>query len=104
MDDYQNPKPGKTYISLALPSFGNKNKKVCIASKVLPSADGYEYIKERDEIVLRKKPDAATYITAKFLEDNRKVFVLTVQKFMTETGQPLRKWVFFCWRGNWEVL
>lgn len=88
MDDYQNPKPGKTYISPSLQSFGNKDKKVRIASKVLPSTDGYEYVKERDEIVLRKKPDAATYITAKFLEDNRGVFVLTVQKFMIETGQP----------------
>jgi hypothetical protein len=88
MDDYQHPKPGKTYISPALPSFGDKTKKVRIASKVLPSVDGYEYVKERDEEVIRKKPDAATYISAKFIEDTRRVFVLTVQKFMTETGMP----------------
>jgi hypothetical protein len=86
--NYQNPKPGKTYISPSLPSFGDKNKKVRIASKVLLSTDGYEYAKERDEVVLRKKPDAATYITAKFLEDTRQTFVLTVQKFMTATGMP----------------
>ncbi|HDO06102.1 MAG TPA: DUF4263 domain-containing protein [Bacteroidetes bacterium] len=88
MDDYQNPKPGKTYISPSLQSFGDKNRRVRIASKVLPSVDGFEYAKERDEVVLRNKPDAATNITAKFLEDTRQVFVLTVQKFMTETGQP----------------
>ncbi len=88
MDNYQNPKPGKTYISPALPSFGDKERRVRIASKVLPSTDGYEYVKERDETVLRKKPDAATYITAKFLEDTRQVFVLTVQKFMSESGMP----------------
>jgi hypothetical protein len=88
MDDYQNPKLGKTYISPSLQSFGDKDRKVRIASKILPSTDGYEYAKERDEVVLRKKPDAATYITAKFLEDTRRVFVLTVQKFMSETGQP----------------
>ncbi len=70
MDDYQNPKAGETYISPSLESFGDKDRKVRIASKVLPSSDGYEYAKERDEIVLRKKPDAATYITAKFLEDS----------------------------------
>lgn len=86
MDNYQNPKPGNTYISPSLPAFGNKEKRVRIASKVLLSIDGYEYVKERDEVVLRKKPDAATYITAKFLEDNRGVFVLTVQKFMSESG------------------
>jgi hypothetical protein len=88
MDDYQNPLPGKTYISPSLEAFGAKERRVRIASKVLPSEDGYEYAKERDEVVLRKKPDAKTYVTAKFLEDTRKTFVLTVQKFVSETGQP----------------
>lgn len=88
MDNYQNPKPGKTYISPSLPGFGNKERRVRIASKVLPSVDGYEYVKERDEVILRKKPDAATYISAKFLEDTREVFVLTIQKFMAESGMP----------------
>jgi hypothetical protein len=69
MDNYQHPKPGKTYISPALPAFGDKARRVRIASKVLPSTDGYEYVKERDEVVVRQKPDAATYIKAKFLED-----------------------------------
>lgn len=87
-DDYINPLPGKTYISPSLTDFGDKSRRVRIASKVLPSEDGYEYAKERDEVVLRKKPDAATYITAKFLEDTRQTFVLTVQKFSSETGQP----------------
>lgn len=87
-DDYQNPLPGKTYISPSLQAFGDKDRRVRIASKILPSEDGYEYAKERDEIILRKKPDAKTYITAKFLEDTRQTFVLTVQKFVSETGQP----------------
>lgn len=88
MDNYQNPKPGKTYISPSLPAFGDKTRRVRIASKVLPSADGYDYAKEREEVVLRAKPDAATCIKAKFLEDHRGVFVLTVQKFDAETGVP----------------
>lgn len=87
-DDYINPLPGKTYISPSLQAFGDKDRRVRIASKVLLSEDGYEYAKERDEVVLRKKPDAATYVTAKFLEDTRQTFVLTVQKFSSETGQP----------------
>jgi len=87
-DDYLNPLPGKTYISPSLQDFGDKDRRVRIASKVLPSEDGYDYAKERDEVVLRKKPDAATYITAKFIEDTRQTFVLTVQKFVSETGQP----------------
>lgn len=88
MDDYQSPQPGKTYISPSLQAFGDKERRVRIASKILSSEDGYEYAKERDEVVLRKKSDAKTYITAKFLEDTRQTFVLTIQKFVTETGQP----------------
>ena len=88
MDNYQHPKPGKTYISSALPAFGNKDRRVRIASKVLPSTDGYDYVKERDEVVVRQKPDAATYIKAKFIEDTKGVFVLTIQKFSTDTGMP----------------
>ncbi|WP_163340049.1 Shedu immune nuclease family protein [Desulfopila sp. IMCC35008] len=87
-DDYQNPLLGKTYISPSLKAFGAKERRVRIASKILSSEDGYEYAMERDEVVLRKKPDAKTYITAKFLEDTRQTFVLTVQKIVSETGQP----------------
>ena len=88
MDNYQHPTPGKTYISPSLPSFGDKQRKIRIASKVLMSSDGLEYGKERDEVVLRQKPDAATHIRAKFLENSRGVFVLTVQKFDTASGNP----------------
>lgn len=88
MDNYQHPKPGKTYISPTLPAFGDKTRRVRIASKVLPSKDGYEYVKERDEVVVRQKPDASTCIRAKFLEDTKGVFVLTVQKFSVDTGMP----------------
>lgn len=87
-DDYQNPLLGKTYISPSLKDFGNRNQRVRIASKTLPSEDGYEYAKERDEVVLRKKLDAKTYIKANFLEDTRQISVLTIQKFVSETGQP----------------
>ena len=89
MDNYENPKPGKTYISPSLGAFGDKTKKIRIASKVLPSVDGYDYATERGEEVIRLKPDAATSIRAKFLEDSRGVFVLTVQKFSNESGQPI---------------
>jgi hypothetical protein len=88
MDDYQNPKPGNTYISPALPSFGDKERMVRIATKVLPTSGGLEFVKERDEVVVRYKENAATIITAKFLEDARGVFVLSVQKFMADTGMP----------------
>jgi len=88
MDNYMKPKPGKTYISPSLPAFGNKERKVRIASKAVDSPDGYEYAKERDEVVLRHKENAATYISAKFFEDNRGIFVLSIQKWMVGSHTP----------------
>ena len=88
MDSYKDPKPGKTYISPSLPSFGNKERMVRIASKVIQSSEGFEYAKEKDEVVLRHKVGAATYISAKFLEDNRNIFVLSIHKYMADSDKP----------------
>lgn len=88
MDDYQNPKDGKTYISPRLKSFGNSDKKVRIASKLIESSDSYTFAKIKDEIVLRHKGDAKSYIKAKFIEDIRKIFVLSIQKYTVGTDNP----------------
>lgn len=88
MDSYKEPKPGKTYISPSLASFGNKERMVRIASKTITTPDGYEYAKEKDEVVLRHKENAATYISAKFFEDNRKIFVLSIQKYTADSHKP----------------
>jgi hypothetical protein len=88
MDDYQNPKEGKTYISPRLNSFGDSNRKVRIASKVIESVDSYAFAKVKGEVVLRHKEDAESHITAKFLEDNRGIFVLSIQGYSVATEKP----------------
>jgi hypothetical protein len=87
-DSYQFPKPSKVYVSPSLPGFGDKSRRVRIASKVTGTSDGYEYAKEHGEVVLRNKPDARTCIRAKFLEATGSVFILTIQKFDNDTGMP----------------
>lgn len=88
MDDYQNPKAGKTYISPRLDSFHDSTKKVRIASKLIESPDSYTFAKIKDEIVLRHKEGAKSYITAKFIEDSRNIFVLNIQKYTVGTDNP----------------
>ena len=88
MDSYKDPKPGKTYISPSLDAFAYKGRKIRIASKVIDSIGGYQYAKEKDEVILRHKEDGATYIVAKFFEDNNKISVLSIQKAMAETHKP----------------
>lgn len=88
MDDYKNPQAGKTYISPKLAAFQDPTKKVRIASKLIESPDAYTFFKVKDEVVLRHKENAKSYITAKFIENSRDVFVLNIQKYTVGTDNP----------------
>lgn len=88
MDSYQNPKPGKTYISPQLDSFGDKERKVRIATKLIEHPETYAFAKINSELVLRHKDGAKSCITAKFFEDDRKVFVLNIQGYTVATDKP----------------
>ena len=88
MDDYQNPKKGKTYISPRLDAFGDPDVKVRIASKAIESPDTYAFAKIKDEVVLRHKENAKSNIIAKFLEVDRGIFVLSIQGYTVATDKP----------------
>ncbi|WP_116886748.1 Shedu immune nuclease family protein [Pseudomonas syringae] len=88
MDNYQNPEPGKTYISPQLDSFGDKERKVRIATKLIEHPETYAFAKINSELVLRHKDGAKSCITAKFFEDDRKVFVLNIQGYTVATDKP----------------
>lgn len=88
MDDYKNPKEGKTYISPSLKSFDDPTRKIRIASKVINSSDSFAFTKIKDEIVIRHKENAQSYISAKFFEDSRGVFVLSIQGYTVATDKP----------------
>lgn len=88
MDSYDNPLPGKTYISPSLDAFGQQNRKVRIASKVIESPDAYAFATIKDEVVLRHKAGAKSEITAKFFEDDRSLFVLSIQGYTVATEKP----------------
>ena len=79
MDNYQDPEPGKTYISPRLDDFADPSRKVRIATKLIDQPETYAFATIKDEVVLRHKEGAKTCITAKFFEDNRKIFVLSIQ-------------------------
>jgi 3',5'-cyclic AMP phosphodiesterase CpdA len=88
MDNYQDPEPGKTYISPRLPDFQDKSRMVRIATKLIENSQSYAFAQIKDEIVLRHKEDAKSCITAKFFEDDRKMFVLSIQGYTVATGKP----------------
>jgi hypothetical protein len=86
-DSYKNPKAGKTYISPSLPEFGSEQK-IRIASKVVESPDAYAFAMVKDEIVLRHREGAKIYVKAKFLEDDRRIFVLSIQNYSVAAEKP----------------
>ena len=88
MDNYENPLPGKTYISPSLKSFSDPNRRVRIATKLIEQPTTYAYAHERGELVLRHKVDAESTITAKFFEDDRGIFVLSIQGYSIATAKP----------------
>lgn len=87
-DNYENPKEGKTYISPRLSSFGESKKKIRIASKVIESPDSFAFGTIKDEVVLRHKKDAQSYIKAKFIEEPRGMFLLSIQGYSVATDKP----------------
>ena len=88
MDDYENPLPGKTYVSPTLKSFADPARKVRIATKLLEQPGTYAYAQEKGELVLRHKVGAKSTITAKFFEDDRGLFVLSIQGYTIATAKP----------------
>ncbi len=88
MGNYQNPKPGETYISPQLNDFSDPKRKVRIATKLIDQPESYAFAKIKDEMVLRHKEGAKTCIQAKFFEDDRKLFVLSIQGYTAATEKP----------------
>lgn len=68
------------------------------ASKVIDTENAFGFIKEKKEIRLRISDGERQEITAKFLEDNRGIYVLQIQKYTVSTGAPHQ--TYFSFRGD----
>ena len=92
-DFHFNKLTGKTYVSPRIKG------RIRIASKVLDSDDGIRFASERDEIVIRRTPSGRQEIVAKFIEDDRRIFLLTFQKWNLQNGMPVGE-VHFTFRHD----
>jgi hypothetical protein len=57
-------------------------------SKYMETKNNFGFIKEHGNVVLRKTSGGKQEIKAKYIEAERKIFVLTLQKYTTKTGIP----------------
>lgn len=83
-DIHNNKLPTKTYISPRVPTMDGP---IRIASKVIDS-EGLQFAKLKNEVLLRRTKTGRTEIVAKFLEDDRRLTVLTIQAFNGNNGDP----------------
>lgn len=95
---FQNKKPGKTYISKSLSFSRQEDRKIRYASKVFNSQELHTFVLEKGELVLRVTPGEKQEIVAKFYEDSRGIYALTIQRFTTKTGAPHK--TYFTFVGN----
>lgn len=80
-DDYpfvRTRAPGKVIISK---SFSTRSGNARFASEVVDGEEGLQFATERGEVVLRRTPANRYQIKAKFLEDDRQVLSLVIQRF-----------------------
>jgi len=68
---------------------------VRIVSKIINSQEGHEFIKDGAEVSLRITSGGKQEIKAKFYEDTRGIFTLTIQKYTIETGAPHKAYFTF---------
>lgn len=88
-DSYENPVDGKTYISPPIINqYGDVNKEIRIVTRGIDSEETVKLIKEKKEILLRRTGSGKYIITAKVFSDDNSIFVLNIQKYTAETGNP----------------
>ena len=107
-DYFINKKTDTIYLSKSLPAKvyernedGEINEKVRpmrIASLKMENEETHKFYKKGKEIALRITPNGTQEIKAKYYEDSKGVFNLTIQKFTTETGSPHN--TYFSFRGD----
>src|SRR6266851_4178257 len=71
----------KTIVSKSFPD--GSGRRLRIASHIVDGQEGLKFALLRDEVVLRETRSGRYEIKATFLEDDRKITTLTIQKYST---------------------
>lgn len=89
-DDYEyylNKRADRTYISRAFEEHGQRMR---MLSKVIDAEEAHEFATIEGERTIVVKPGQRQEILAVFYEDSRKIKRITIQKFETESGDPVK--------------
>lgn len=88
---------GQTYLTKAFPEnrLDNESKKVRILSRVIDTNEHAEFVQIKNEVVLRTTPTQRHELKITFYEDSRQIQRLVIQKFIMESGRPIKHSVSF---------
>ena len=96
-DFHKNKKPAKTYVSRSIlpedrpdqihahPTAGRRFR---IASKVIDTPESHAFAVQHGEHIIRVTDGGREEVIAKFYEDDRGIFTLTIQRFSLKDGKP----------------
>jgi hypothetical protein len=88
---HQNKRKHKVYVSRSIVTGEAPNevpRRFRIASKVLDSPTGYEFVTEAGEHVIRITGGGKQEVIVKFYEDDRDILGITLQRFSVSNGKP----------------
>jgi len=90
---FSNKRTDRTYISKAItpsPIFESEDpsRPVRILSKVFDSDELHQFVKVKNEVVLRKTPGERQEVKVVFYEDTRDIQSITFQRFTIKNGNP----------------
>jgi hypothetical protein len=95
-DFHRNKKPVKTYISRSLvaedhpgqTSQAEPGRRFRIASKVFDTPETHAFAQEHGQHLIRITDGGREEVVAKFYEDDRGIFTITIQRFSLKDGKP----------------
>ena len=90
-DDFEYAKarvPGRLYVSKRF-RYKSDGPDCRLGHRALPSDDLPVLVKELDQVVLRTTGEGVQQVRAKFLEDDRRIHTLWLQRWNVEKGWPI---------------
>jgi len=98
IDYFKRKRPDKTYVSrpfpIDVPIEGGPGRNARIVSKVFDTRQLHEFVRVKDQVVLRVTQQERQEVKATFYEDTRQIRYLTIQRFTRRDGKPHRRTQF----------
>ena len=92
IDYFEGKMPDRVYVSrpfeVDAPFEGGRGRNARFLSKVFDSPETHEFVRIKDQIILRVTPGQRQEVKATFYEDTRQIRCITIQRYTRRDGKP----------------